>query len=240
MFIKTDKLVKSFGGRRVVNEISIEVKKGEVVGLLGPNGAGKTTTFYMVVGLLRPDEGHVYLGNDEITHLPMHKRAQRGMGYLPQESSIFKKLTVEENILMLWEVTNIVPKTEYKKKLDSILEELGVSHLRNSRCYQLSGGESRRVEIARALAMDPSFLLLDEPFTGIDPITVSELQKVITYLKDKGLGVLITDHNVRETLSITDRAYIIQKGRILVAGDSNFIANDETAKKTYLGEEFRL
>jgi len=162
------------------------------------------------------------------------------MGYLPQESSIFKKLTVEENILMLWEVTNIVPKTEYKKKLDSILEELGVSHLRNSRCYQLSGGESRRVEIARALAMDPSFLLLDEPFTGIDPITVSELQKVITYLKDKGLGVLITDHNVRETLSITDRAYIIQKGRILVAGDSNFIANDETAKKTYLGEEFRL
>ncbi len=240
MFIKTDKLVKSFGGRRVVNEISIEVKKGEVVGLLGPNGAGKTTTFYMVVGLLRPDEGHVYLGNDEITHLPMHKRAQRGMGYLPQESSIFKKLTVEENILMLWEVTNIVPKTEYKKKLDSILEELGVSHLRNSRCYQLSGGESRRVEIARALAMGPSFLLLDEPFTGIDPITVSELQKVITYLKDKGLGVLITDHNVRETLSITDRAYIIQKGRILVAGDSNFIANDETAKKTYLGEEFRL
>jgi lipopolysaccharide export system ATP-binding protein len=162
------------------------------------------------------------------------------MGYLPQESSIFKKLTVEENILMLWEVTNIVPKTEYKKKLDSILEELGVSHLRNSRCYQLSGGESRRVEIARALAMDPSFLLLDEPFTGIDPITVSELQKVITYLKGKGLGVLITDHNVRETLSITDRAYIIQKGRILVAGDSNFIANDETAKKTYLGEEFRL
>lgn len=240
MFIKTDKLVKSFGGRRVVNEISIEVNKGEVVGLLGPNGAGKTTTFYMVVGLLRPDEGHVYLGSDEITHLPMYKRAQRGMGYLPQESSIFKKLTVEENILMLWEVTNIVPKTEYKKKLDSVLEELGVSHLRNSRCYQLSGGESRRVEIARALAMNPSFLLLDEPFTGIDPITVSELQKVITYLKDKGLGVLITDHNVRETLSITDRAYIIQKGKILVAGDSNFIANDETAKKTYLGEEFRL
>ena len=240
MFIKTDKLVKSFGGRRVVNEISIEVNKGEVVGLLGPNGAGKTTTFYMVVGLLRPDEGHVYLGNDDITYLPMHKRAQRGMGYLPQESSIFKKLTVEENILMLWEVTNIVPKSDYKKKLDVLLEELGVSHLRHSRCYQLSGGESRRVEIARALAMNPSFLLLDEPFTGIDPITVTELQKVITYLKNKGLGVLITDHNVRETLSITDRAYIIQKGSILVAGDSNFIANDETAKKTYLGEEFRL
>ena len=240
MFIKTDKLVKSFGGRRVVNEISIEVNKGEVVGLLGPNGAGKTTSFYMVVGLLRPDEGHVYLGSEDITHLPMHKRAQRGMGYLPQESSIFKKLTVEENILMLWEVTNIVPKSEYKKKLDAVLDELGVSHLRNSRCYQLSGGESRRVEIARALAMNPSFLLLDEPTTGIDPITVSELQKVITYLKNKGLGVLITDHNVRETLSITDRAYIIQKGKILVSGDSNFIANDETARKTYLGEEFRL
>lgn len=240
MFIKTDKLVKSFGGKRAVNEISIEVNKGEVVGLLGPNGAGKTTTFYMVVGLLHPDEGHVYLGNDDITYLPMHKRAQRGMGYLPQETSIFKKLTVEENILMLWEVTNIVPKSDYKKRLDDVLEELGVSHLRKSRCYQLSGGESRRVEIARALAMNPSFLLLDEPFTGIDPITVSELQKVITYLKNKGLGVLITDHNVRETLTITDRAYIIQKGRILVAGDSNFIANDETAKKTYLGEEFKL
>jgi len=240
MFIKTDKLVKSFGGRKVVNEVSIEVNQGEVVGLLGPNGAGKTTSFYMVVGLLKPDGGHVYLGNDEITHLPMHKRAQRGMGYLPQESSIFKKLTVEENIIMLWEATNIIPKSDYQQRLDSVLNELGVEHLRKSRCYQLSGGESRRVEIARALAMNPSFLLLDEPFTGIDPITVTELQKVITYLKNKGLGVLITDHNVRETLSITDRAYIIQKGKILVAGDSNFIANDETAKKTYLGEEFKL
>lgn len=240
MFIKTDKLVKSFGGRKVVNEVSIEVNQGEVVGLLGPNGAGKTTSFYMVVGLLKPDGGHVYLGNDEITHLPMHKRAQRGMGYLPQESSIFKKLTVEENIIMLWEATNIIPKSDYQQRLDSVLNELGVEHLRKSRCYQLSGGESRRVEIARALAMNPSFLLLDEPFTGIDPITVTELQKVITYLKNKGLGVLITDHNVRETLSITDRAYIIQKGKILVAGNSNFIANDETAKKTYLGEEFKL
>ncbi len=240
MFIKTDKLVKSFGGRKVVNEVSIEVNQGEVVGLLGPNGAGKTTSFYMVVGLLKPDGGHVYLGSDEITHLPMHKRAQRGMGYLPQESSIFKKLTVEENIIMLWEATNIIPKSDYQQRLDSVLNELGVEHLRKSRCYQLSGGESRRVEIARALAMNPSFLLLDEPFTGIDPITVTELQKVITYLKNKGLGVLITDHNVRETLSITDRAYIIQKGKILVAGDSNFIANDETAKKTYLGEEFKL
>ncbi len=240
MFIKTDKLVKSFGNKKVVNEISIEVHRGEVVGLLGPNGAGKTTTFYMVVGLLRPDKGHVYLGEEDITHLAMHKRAQKGMGYLPQETSIFKKLTVEENILMLWEINNIVPKNEYQKRLNEVLEELGVAHLKKSRAYQLSGGEARRVEIARALAMEPCFLLLDEPFTGIDPITVSELQKVIKYLKTKGLGILITDHNVRETLSITDRAYIIQKGTILVSGDSNFIANDETAKKTYLGEEFKL
>ena len=240
MFIKTDRLVKSYGGRRVVDEVSIEVKQGEVVGLLGPNGAGKTTSFYMVVGLVKPDAGHVFLGSDDITHLPMHKRAQRGMGYLPQEPSIFRKLTVEENIVMLWEATDHIPRHEYKKRLDEVLNELGVAHLRENKAYQLSGGEARRVEIARALAMDPCFLLLDEPFTGIDPLTVADLQKIIRYLKTKGLGVLITDHNVRETLEITDRAYIIQKGKILVAGDSNFIANDETAKKTYLGEEFKL
>ncbi len=240
MAINADKLVKSYSGRRVVDEVSFDVKKGEVVGLLGPNGAGKTTTFYMVVGLARPDGGSVRLGEQDITHLPMHKRAQLGMGYLPQESSIFKKLTVEENIIMLWEATGSLHPDQYKKKLDEVLEELGVDHLRKSRCYQLSGGETRRVEIARALALSPSFLLLDEPFTGIDPITVSDLQKIITYLKNKGLGILITDHNVRETLAITDRAYIIQKGRILVSGESQFIANDETAKKTYLGEEFKL
>lgn len=240
MEIKTEKLVKSFGDKKVVNELSVEVKKGEVIGLLGPNGAGKTTSFYMIVGLVKPDQGHVYLGNDEITHLPMHKRAQRGMGYLPQETSIFKKLTVEENIIMLWEITNTIPKNEYQKKLDAVLEELGVEHLKKNKCYQLSGGETRRVEIARALAMDPSFLLLDEPFTGIDPLTVADLQKIIMYLKNKGLGILITDHNVRETLAITDRAYIIQHGKILVSGDSSFIANDETAKKIYLGEEFKL
>lgn len=240
MNIKAEKLVKSYGKRRVVDEVSIDVNQGEVVGLLGPNGAGKTTSFYMVVGLTKPDRGHVYLEGSEITYLPMHKRAQMGLGYLPQEQSIFKKLTVEENILMLWEATGKVKKEDYKAKLDAVLEELGVSHLRNNRCYQLSGGETRRVEIARALAMDPLFLLLDEPFTGIDPITVSELQKIITYLKNKGLGILITDHNVRETLAIVDRAYIIQKGKILVSGNSSFIANDETAKKTYLGEEFKL
>jgi len=189
---------------------------------------------------VRPDSGHVLLNNEDITHMPMHKRAQRGMGYLPQESSIFKKLTVEENIIMLWEATQIVHKNEYAKRLDEVLNELGVAHLRHNRCYQLSGGETRRVEIARALAMNPSFLLLDEPFTGIDPITVADLQKIIVYLKNKGLGILITDHNVRETLAITDRAYIIQKGNILVAGNSSFIANDDTAKKTYLGEEFKL
>jgi len=240
MQIKAEKLVKSYGSKRVVDEVSIDVKQGEVVGLLGPNGAGKTTSFYMVVGLARPDNGHVYLEGSEITHLPMHKRAQMGLGYLPQEQSIFKKLTVEENILMLWEATGKVKKEDYAKKLDAVLDELGVKHLRGNRCYQLSGGEARRVEIARALAMDPLFLLLDEPFTGIDPITVSEIQKIIIYLKNKGLGVLITDHNVRETLAIVDRAYIIQKGRILVSGDSSFIANDETAKRTYLGEEFKL
>lgn len=240
MSIKSENLIKTYGNRKVVDEVSVEVNKGEIVGLLGPNGAGKTTTFYMIVGLVRPNSGHVYLDNDEITHLPMHKRAQRGMGYLPQESSIFKKLTVEENILMLWEITQTIPKSEYEIKLKEILEELGVEHLRKNRCYQLSGGEARRVEIARALAMNPSFLLLDEPFTGIDPITLSDLQKIITYLKNKGLGILITDHNVRETLAITDRAYIIHKGQILVKGDSSFIANDENARKIYLGEEFKL
>ena len=240
MSINVEKLVKSYSGRKVVNEVSFDVKRGEVVGLLGPNGAGKTTTFYMVVGLARPDAGTVHLGEQDITHMPMHKRAQHGMGYLPQESSIFKKLTVEENIIMLWEATGTIAPCEYEKKLDEVLNELGVAHLRKSRCYQLSGGETRRVEIARALALSPSFLLLDEPFTGIDPITVADLQKIITYLKNKGLGILITDHNVRETLAITDRAYIIQKGKILVSGNSEFIANDDTAKKTYLGEEFKL
>jgi len=208
--------------------------------LLGPNGAGKTTTFYMVVGLVKPDEGHVFLGEHEITKLPMHKRSQLGIGYLPQEASIFRKLTVEENIFLLWELMPEVPKNEYEPRLVALLDELGVTHLRKQKAYTLSGGEQRRVEIARALATQPAFLLLDEPFTGIDPKTVTDLQGIIRHLKDKGIGILITDHNVRETLAITDRAYIIHKGEILVAGNSQVIANSEEAKKFYLGDKFAL
>ncbi|MFA4905412.1 MAG: LPS export ABC transporter ATP-binding protein [Candidatus Margulisiibacteriota bacterium] len=240
MFIKTDKLVKSYSGNRVVNEISVEVSQGEVVGVLGPNGAGKTTTFYMVVGLVKPDSGKVFLGEKDITTLPMHKRSSLGIGYLPQEASIFRKLTVEENILILWELMPQVPKSEYETRLVKLLDELGVTHLRKHRAYTLSGGEQRRVEIARALATDPSFLLLDEPFTGIDPKTVADIQGIIRFLKQKGIGVLITDHNVRETLAITDHAYIVHKGKILVAGKSDEIANSEEAKKFYLGEQFTL
>ncbi len=223
-----------------VNQVSIEVKQGEVVGLLGPNGAGKTTTFYMVVGLIRPNSGNVYLGDHDITFLPMHKRSQLGIGYLPQEASIFRKLSVEENILILWELMPEIPKKEYETRLVALLDELGVTHLRKQKAYSLSGGEQRRVEIARALSINPSFLLLDEPFTGIDPKTVTDLQNIVRYLKEKGIGILITDHNVRETLAITDRAYIIHKGEILVSGNSKEIAGSEDAKKIYLGEEFEL
>lgn len=207
---------------------------------MGPNGAGKTTTFYMVVGLIRPNAGHVFLGDHEITRLPMHERSHLGIGYLPQEPSIFRKLSVEENILILWELMPEIPKKEYESRLVGLLDELGVTHLRKQKAYSLSGGEQRRVEIARALAVNPSFLLLDEPFTGIDPKTVTDLQGIIRHLQKKGIGVLITDHNVRETLAITDRAYIIHKGQILVAGNSKEIAESEEAKKTYLGDEFQL
>lgn len=237
MYIKTDKLVKSYHGKRVVDEVSIDVSQGEIVGLLGPNGAGKTTTFYMVVGLVHPNSGMVYLGEKEITNVPMHLRAQSGIGYLPQEQSVFRKLTVEENIMVLWE---IMPHMKEKQDLAIILDELGITHLRHRKCYELSGGEIRRVEIARALATNPSFLLLDEPFTGVDPKTVFDLQKIIKMLKNKGIGILITDHNVRETLAITDRAYIIHKGKVLISGGSRKIADDETARKFYLGEEFKL
>jgi len=240
MFIKTEKLIKNYGKKVAVNEVSIEVKQGEIVGLLGPNGAGKTTTFYMVVGLIRPDEGKIFLGDHEITKLPMHRRAHLGIGYLPQEPSIFRKLTVEENIIILWELMPEIPKNEYETRLVKLLEELGVLSLRKQKAYTLSGGEQRRVEIARALATNPSFLLLDEPFTGIDPKTVADLQAIIRHLKDKGIGVLITDHNVRETLAITNRAYIIHKGQILVSGNSVDIAKSEEAKKFYLGENFEL
>lgn len=240
MYIKTDKLVKAYHGNRVVNEISIDVSQGEIVGLLGPNGAGKTTTFYMCVGLISPDAGSVYLGENEITLLPMHKRSQLGIGYLPQEPSIFRKLTVEENIIILWELMPQIHKSDYEKKLVELLNELGVTHLRKHKAYTLSGGEQRRVEIARALATNPAFLLLDEPFTGIDPKTVADIQQIIRYLRDKGIGILITDHNVRETLAITDRAYIIHKGQILVSGDAKTVSESVTAKKFYLGDQFTL
>jgi len=211
-----------------------------VVGLLGPNGAGKTTTFYMVVGLIKPNAGKVFLGDHDITNYPMHKRSQQGIGYLPQEPSIFRKLSVEENIFILWELMPEIPKKEYETRLVKLLDELGVTHLRKQKAYSLSGGEQRRVEIARALSTNPAFLLLDEPFTGIDPKTVTDLQGIICHLKDKGIGVLITDHNVRETLAIVDRAYIIHKGAILVSGNSQTVAESEDAKKFYLGEEFQL
>ncbi len=240
MYIKTENLTKAYGKKTAVNGVSIDVQQGEVVGLLGPNGAGKTTTFYMSVGLIQPNSGRIYLGDHEITKLPMHRRAHLGIGYLPQESSIFRKLTVEENITILWELMPEVRKDEYQKKLVELLDELGVTHLRKQKAYTLSGGEQRRVEIARALASNPSFLLLDEPFTGIDPKTVDDLQVIIRHLKTKGIGVLITDHNVRETLAITDRSYIIHKGQILVSGNSETVANSEEAKKFYLGEKFEL
>jgi lipopolysaccharide export system ATP-binding protein len=238
--IETKGLVKSYRKRRVVNEVSIKVDRGEIVGLLGPNGAGKTTTFYMIVGLVKPEDGDVYLDDKELTGLPMHKRAQSGIGYLPQEASIFKKLTVEENIIVLWENMPQVPKAEYGKRLDILFEELHVTHLRKSRGYELSGGERRRVEIVRALACNPSFILLDEPFAGIDPIAVADIQEIIHHLKKKNLGVLITDHNVRETLQITDRAYIIHDGKILIEGNSEKIVNDPVARKHYLGDKFNM
>jgi len=241
MFIKTENLVKSYKSHKVVNDISIEVDQGEIVGLLGPNGAGKTTTFYMVVGLVKPDAGRVFLGNQDITHLPMHLRSHQGIGYLPQEMSIFRKLSVEENILILWELMPEIPKDEYEKRLVTLLDELGVTHLRKQKAYTLSGGEARRVEIARALATNPSFLLLDEPFTGIDPKTVTDIQQIVKYLvKEKKMGILITDHNVRETLAICDHAYICHQGQILVSGKSEELANSEVAKKFYLGDQFTL
>ena len=238
--IRTEALVKSYHNRKVVNQISIEMKKGEIVGLLGPNGAGKTTTFYMIIGLVKPDQGKVFLGDEDITKMPMYQRARLGLGYLPQESSIFKKLTVEENIIMLWELVETIPKSQYASRLDELLDEMGLQHIRKSRGIELSGGERRRVEIMRALATNPSFILLDEPFAGIDPIAVHEIQGIIQKLKAKNLGIIITDHNVRETLTITDRAYIIHQGELLLSGTSAEVAHNPLAKKMYLGENFSL
>ncbi len=238
--IETKELVKSYHGRRVVDAVSLEMSRGEIVGLLGANGAGKTTTFYMIVGLVRPEKGQVLLDGQDITKIPMHKRSLRGLGYLPQEPSIFKKLTVEENIYILWEIIKTIPPAQYEARLEELLGEMGLLHLRKARGFELSGGEKRRVEIVRALATDPSFILLDEPFAGIDPIAVAEIQEIIKKLRAKNLGIIITDHNVRETLSITDRAYIIHEGKLLLSGDSQQIASDPTARKFYLGEKFSL
>ena len=239
MHIETHNLVKAFGERRVVNDVSINVEQGTVVGLLGPNGAGKTTTFYMIVGIEKPDSGEVLIDGREITHMPMHERALAGIGYLPQEASIFRKLTVEDNIMAILEATELSA-AKRKEKMNALIAEFHVEHIRKRKGSELSGGERRRVEIARALATDPSFILLDEPFAGIDPIAVADIQAMIAHLAQRGIGVLITDHNVRETLSIVDKAYILNNGEILISGDSDTIANDEQARKFYLGEKFTL
>ena len=239
MTIIAEKLVKKYDSRRVVNEVDLDVNKGEIVGLLGPNGAGKTTTFYMIVGLIKPDEGQIYLDDEDLTHQPMYQRAKKGIGYLAQEASVFRKMSVYNNIKSILELRNL-SEEEMKSRTEELIDEFRLNKIRNSYGYQLSGGERRRVEIARSLAIEPSFILLDEPFTGIDPIAVSEIQKIIIYLKEKGLGVLITDHSVRETLSITDRAYIMYEGDILMSGNSEEIADSELAREFYLGDEFKI
>ena len=232
-------LFKSYGKRMVVNDASIEVKTGEVVGLLGPNGAGKTTTFYMVTGMIRPNSGSVFLGDEEITRAPMYKRARAGIGYLPQEASIFRKLSVEDNLRLVCETLDL-DKLGREEKLEHLLDELSIAHVRKNKGHQLSGGERRRTEIARALVTDPNFILLDEPFAGVDPIAVEDIQQIVLALKSKGIGVLITDHNVHETLSITDRSYLLFQGKILLSGNAEFLANDEQARKLYLGSNFKL
>ncbi len=232
-------LVKAYNGRRVVNGLSLSVGRSEIVGLLGPNGAGKTTSFYMAVGIVAPDEGKIFFDQEDITGKPIHERCRLGMGYLAQEPSIFRKLTVEENIMAVLETLDIGPR-ERTRRLESLLEELNISHLARSKAYTLSGGERRRLEITRALVTQPSFILLDEPFSGIDPIVVAEAQEIIKDLKKRGLGILLTDHNVRETLSIVDRAYLVAEGRIMIAGTANDLINDPKARKVYLGEKFSM
>jgi len=239
MKLRTDNLVKIYGRRKVVNNVCIEVNKGEIVGLLGPNGAGKTTTFYMVVGFIKPTEGNVYLDDHIITELPMYKRARKGIGYLPQEASVFRKLSVEDNIKAVLEMTGL-SKNEQREKLESLIDEFGLDKVRKNMGDSLSGGERRRTEIARSLASDPSFILLDEPFAGIDPIAVEDIQSIVAKLKDKNIGILITDHNVQETLSITNRAYLMFEGQILRQGTSEQLAEDELVRKVYLGENFEL
>lgn len=239
MTIRAENLVKIYGQRKVVDEVTIEVNRGEVVGLLGPNGAGKTTTFYMIVGIESVNGGRILLDGHDVTHLSMHKRALKGIGYLPQEPSVFRKLTVEENIMAILEARGADAKTQ-RHRTEELIEEFKLGVVRKTKGIRLSGGERRRTEIARALATDPSFVLLDEPFAGVDPIAVADIQEIIAMLREKNLGVLITDHNVRETLTITDRAYIMHEGHILVEGSSKEIANDPDARRLYLGERFSL
>jgi lipopolysaccharide export system ATP-binding protein len=239
VFIQTDNLVKVYAKRRVVDDVSIRVNAGEVVGLLGPNGAGKTTTFYMIVGMIRPSDGRIFLGEKNVTKAPMYKRARMGIGYLAQDASIFRGLTVEQNLLSILETMKMT-RSERKEKLDMLLDELDISHIRKSMGYQLSGGERRRVEITRALVIEPKFMLLDEPFAGIDPIAVADLQRIVEKLKQRGLGILITDHNVRDTLSITDRSYVMYEGSIKKSGTPNELAEDAEVREIYLGESFRL
>ncbi len=237
--LETRDLVKQYGGRNVVNKVSINVRRGEVVGLLGPNGAGKTTTFYMVTGIIRPDTGHVIFDKKDITKLPIYQRARSGIGYLSQEPSIFRKLTVEENIMAVMETLGF-PRRERYRQLDNLLSQLKIVHLRKNKAYTLSGGERRRLEITRTLVTNPMFILLDEPFSGIDPIAVYDCQEVIRELKDMGLGILLTDHNVRETLTITDRSYIMYEGQILISGTKEELINDPKAREIYLGERFSM
>lgn len=239
MKLSTQNLIKEYRKRRVVNDVSIEVNQSEIVGLLGPNGAGKTTTFYMTVGLIKPDEGHIWLDQDDITNEPMYKRAQKGIGYLPQEASVFRKLTVEDNIRAVLELTKL-SKEEQKHKLEELLSEFSLNRVRKNLGIVLSGGERRRTEIARALATGPKFILLDEPFAGVDPIAVEDIQSIIRKLKEKNIGILITDHNVQETLSITDRAYLLFEGKLLKAGTAEELAADEMVRRVYLGQNFEL
>ncbi len=239
MQLRSENLVKQYGAKKVVNDVTVQVEQGEIVGLLGPNGAGKTTSFYMFVGLVRPDQGKIFLNDIDITKQPMYRRAQMGIGYLPQEASVFRELTVEDNILAILQTTKL-SKTEQKEKLEFLLEEFGLNRVRTNPGKVLSGGERRRTEIARALATDPKFILLDEPFAGVDPIAVEDIQHIIAKLKEKNIGILITDHNVQETLSITDRAYLLFEGKLLKQGTAEELAADELVRKVYLGKNFVL
>ena len=238
--LTAESLAKSYKSRKVVSDVSLTVNSNEIVGLLGPNGAGKTTTFYMVVGLVRQDQGKIIIDGEDISLLPMHNRAQRGIGYLPQEASIFRRLTVYENLMAVLEIRKDLTSQQRREKADELIEEFNIGHIRDSLGQSLSGGERRRVEIARALAANPKFILLDEPFAGVDPISVSDIKKIITDLRNRGLGVLITDHNVRETLDVCERAYIVGEGKIIATGTPEQVMNDEHVKRVYLGEQFKL